>query len=590
MEDQYEQLLLSPITIAAPCGKLVVYEEDYEAVQHQISYLSSPDPSIISWRKVAEHCERILRDKSKDLTIACYWSIAQLELEGFQKFARSVELLKELISLYWEDMYPDKKRFRGRINALSWWLDRLEFRITNFCLKPTDKVSIEQAGKNIKEFELMLGTKCSEKLLKFSSVNQRLTTLMKAISVTENVNHNVASELVNTIDCVVKQSAGNAVSTSWIKDTPNHESVIDVLEPKSTVKPVVNTSSKSIEFCNEDDVTQSLRERQQELFRVSKYLLVKSSRDPRAYYLNRVAAWLTVKSSPIHRGDGVTPFQIVSSEQRGKILKFWDNREYEALVNLCEELVPLNPYYLDLHHYSAMSLMYMGDDYKQAKEVVEYELRGFLLRFPEMTKLMFKNGEPFVGNETKEWLSNQLLGGNNQSKSEKIKITDGQQCVEKSITKSKHISEYGADGIIVTDVTDINGGIDGISGTKSFEENIVFFQTALTRAKTKRDKFLIKLSQAEFCYKEGKYDIAISQLQHLRNQSETYYLEYWEQVLVVKMICLHLQSYISLLENRNSVGKDLSGEIDDLYYKLCQLDLVEATKFDTSKWRTPSIH
>lgn len=576
MEDRHEHILLSPISDAAPCGKLMIYDEEYEAVQNQIAFLSSPDPSIISWRKVLEHSENILREKSKDLTIACYWSVAQLELEEFHDFAGSVEFLTGLISVYWEDMYPDKKRLRGRKNAISWWLDRLEFRISNFHSVKTDIAGIVHAGKKIVEFELMLRTKFSDKFEIFAVVNRGLVALSKVVGVDDNVNKVESSELDKSINSISIESSGTGISKNDIEFAANDKSIIVVSEPKLNETPTVYEINKPPNDLNsEGDVTQFLRERQQELLKVSKYLLGKSSRDPRGYYLNRVAAWLTVKASPVDRGDGVTPFQPVSSEQHRKILNLWNMKEYEALVILCEELFPIYPYSLDLHRFSALSLMYMGDDYKLAKDVVESELQGFLARFPEMTRLMFKNGEPFAGSETKEWIAGQIFSRNIQ--------------VPPEVQKNE---ESGFNAVLPSaNLTDMNEiGIVELDENISFEGKIVSFQTTLARVKSKREKFKIKLAQAEYCYREGKYDLAISQLEHLGKQSERYLLEYWEQELVKKVICLHLQSYISLMTNGYIVGKEVASEIDELYYKLCQLDLVEAAKYDTKKWRTTAIH
>ena len=86
----------NPISESSPAGEDVRFESEYEELENEIVKLSSPSASEgIDWEKVEELAGTILGQKSKNLTVACYLSIALLQNKGLDGFATGVHVLRE---------------------------------------------------------------------------------------------------------------------------------------------------------------------------------------------------------------------------------------------------------------------------------------------------------------------------------------------------------------------------------------------------------------------------------------------------------------------------------------------------------------
>jgi len=79
--------------------------------------------ALTHWKKVYELAQTILLKHSKDLEI-CTWLIeSALRIHQFEGLFKSLQLTKELISLYWESIFPiaeddDEDKERTKISAL----------------------------------------------------------------------------------------------------------------------------------------------------------------------------------------------------------------------------------------------------------------------------------------------------------------------------------------------------------------------------------------------------------------------------------------------------------------------------------------
>ncbi|MFA6412761.1 MAG: type VI secretion system ImpA family N-terminal domain-containing protein, partial [Syntrophales bacterium] len=108
----------TPISEDSPAGQDVRNDPDFEALSREIEKMSSPTLSgTMDWNRVLQLSEDILTNKSKDLLVLSYFSVALLKTAGLRGFALSVKILRESLEAFWEDMFPVKKRMRGRKNA-----------------------------------------------------------------------------------------------------------------------------------------------------------------------------------------------------------------------------------------------------------------------------------------------------------------------------------------------------------------------------------------------------------------------------------------------------------------------------------------
>lgn len=115
------ELLIAPISSDSPTGinlRETSTDEYYLAKDHRNlaraseraalqSGETSSDDALKHWHALSDVCESILTKHSKDLEIACWYLEALVRIEGFQGLRDGMALIKELISEFWEGLYPE---------------------------------------------------------------------------------------------------------------------------------------------------------------------------------------------------------------------------------------------------------------------------------------------------------------------------------------------------------------------------------------------------------------------------------------------------------------------------------------------------
>ena len=122
----------TPISEDNPAGDDVRFEPEFEELENEILKLSSPSMTEgIDWDKLIVLCKGILSEKSKNLIVSNHLCIALLKTEGLEGLANGVHILRGMYENFWENLYPPKKRMRRRVNAISWWSDKIEAELEN---------------------------------------------------------------------------------------------------------------------------------------------------------------------------------------------------------------------------------------------------------------------------------------------------------------------------------------------------------------------------------------------------------------------------------------------------------------------------
>lgn len=122
--------LLAPIPGADPVGEDLSFSLEYDAIQEA---RRADDPSleqgewvtdlkVADWAAVERTCSALLRERSKDLRLAVWWSEAQTRNHGFAGLARGFRLVTGLCDRYWDDVHPqiEDDDLEQRIGNLGW--------------------------------------------------------------------------------------------------------------------------------------------------------------------------------------------------------------------------------------------------------------------------------------------------------------------------------------------------------------------------------------------------------------------------------------------------------------------------------------
>ena len=121
----YFKLGKDPISAEAPTGWDARYEPEFEALQAEIDKLASPTASGgVNWKKVGDLSAQILAEESKDLLVASYFAVSQVRADKGEGLAVGLTVMHDLAANFWDQLFPDKKRMRGRLSAFEWWLEK----------------------------------------------------------------------------------------------------------------------------------------------------------------------------------------------------------------------------------------------------------------------------------------------------------------------------------------------------------------------------------------------------------------------------------------------------------------------------------
>lgn len=124
------QALLMPLPGDNPGGSDARYETEYTRMLEEVEKLTSISHSQeCRWDVVEEQATLILQNRAKDFQAASYLGYALFRRHGLQGIADGTEILAGLVEKFWDTGFPILRRVRGRVNALSWWRERMELAL-----------------------------------------------------------------------------------------------------------------------------------------------------------------------------------------------------------------------------------------------------------------------------------------------------------------------------------------------------------------------------------------------------------------------------------------------------------------------------
>ncbi len=91
------------------------------AAERKNMFDSDTSEADAQWRKILELAPDILQYQAKDLDIACWYTEALIRRHNYQGLRDGFKLIKGLIELYWDDLYPvpDEDGIETRVASLT---------------------------------------------------------------------------------------------------------------------------------------------------------------------------------------------------------------------------------------------------------------------------------------------------------------------------------------------------------------------------------------------------------------------------------------------------------------------------------------
>jgi len=354
----------TPISPDSPTGSDLRYEPEYEEIQNEIDKLSSPSASnVVNWKRVIDLGTEILSKKSKDILIASYLGVGLVNAKQLEGLDISINIFADLIETFWENLYPPKKRMKGRLNAMQWWVEKCELNLTDIKPPPMQQKDVDKIKGNL----------------------QRIESLLAEYTQTP-INFEPIKRFINSIP--IKPESKSVSETS--KGDEGKESKRDI----GVLPDEIETPK---------DANRVLASGFQRVRQVAAYLQQQDPANPNAYRLMRLAAWGTIETLP-PAVNGKTQIPPPPVQIKNILADLSSKGEWENLLKSAEQKVSQFIFWLDLNCYVALALEKLPEKYKKAYDAVCLETAFFIKRLKGLESFTFSDNTPMAALDTKKWL------------------------------------------------------------------------------------------------------------------------------------------------------------------------------------------
>ena len=511
-----------PISPDHPTGSDVRYEPEFEMLQAEIDKLSSPSSSGgIDWQKVGDMAALILAEKSKDLLVASYLAVSQIYTQKIEGLAVGLTVIHDLLDQFWDTLFPSKKRLRGRLGAIEWWIEKSEAALNTIRADSLPAENIEKLKQDLKQIDRLL-----QEYLENAPLVRPLERFIDRIP-------------------VETEEKPEVEATPPPAETPD---IRPAAEPKpDKPKPVLPKEAGDIASLTEAE--SMFRDALQTMRRMANYLLDHEDlSNPRGYRWRRIAGWSMIQAIP-PATNGLTQipppaeYAVVQSNLNG----FKDKGNWEALLREAEERFQKALLWLDLNRFAAEALAGMGDPYQDACDAVSQETSFLICRLPGIANLSFSDGTPLADHETKQWIESMGMGG--------------QADVAEYIPPAGQQDDHMADAIQKA---------QDLSKKKKLTEAVTSLHQELRSSYSGRERLLWRLGLSQVLMNAKQPKLAMPHLEMILQDIDRFRLEEWDPDLSLKGLEM---VWLGLKIHTDQASKDQMGQI---LSRIAKLDAAEA--------------
>lgn len=380
----------------SPVGEDVSYEPNFEALTGEIEKLSSPtaEGGGINWQRVTELGVTILRDESKNLVVACYLNVALLYTDGLQGFAVGVHILKNLMETWWDNMYPPKKRKKGRINILNWWEGKLKQLLEEQKTETWPKERRQQLLDDLDGIDSLIADKLED--------GPMLRSLKDTVSQLLNEEVPPPEPVAEPEQTEQETPPAPEPSQPPKQEEESAEVAAPPPEPPKPKKSPAKPAPAPVSVPDDADANVYLNQGLDLLGRAATHIFQADPAKILPYQLNRFVAWSDLDELPV-AANGVSMVPPPNEQIIAILETMFRAENWEDLLEAAESRVREHLFWLDLSYYSFRALK--GRGYMLAAQAVESETRLHLLRLPGIESLSFNDERPFASQQTKSWLA-----------------------------------------------------------------------------------------------------------------------------------------------------------------------------------------
>ncbi|MFZ1985143.1 MAG: type VI secretion system protein TssA [Desulfatitalea sp.] len=508
----------------APCGGEARYEPEYELVQAEIDKLSSPTASgQVDWVRVAENSALILKNKSKDLTIAGYLAVALVCTRQIDGMDDGVRVLHDLLAAHWEGLYPPLRRMRGRAAAIQWWLERSETELQKLNPPPLPAEKVERIKTHLQGIDALLAEKMPD------------APLLRALQ--------------RRVDGFAVQKAAAAAQPAAAQ-APVAPGPSAPASPLAAATPAPADDAMSAAITDEAQARRAADAAFQRLRQTSLFHLQNDLKSPLSYRYRRIAGWAKVTDPPPN-ADGTTQIVPPPPQVVDAIATLRAEGHWAALIQNAEQKFSQYIFWLDLNRYVAEALNDLGADHQPARTAVGHETAGLLQRLPGLENLRFSDGMPFADAQTQAWL--------------KSIRSSGQAGPESAGEAPAGATDEGSLRPVVEKARTL-------ARKKNLVEAVALLQQQMQQSAGHGLKMRWRLAIANVLLESKKAQMALPHLEQILADIDAFDLERWDPALALEGLTAAWQGF-----SAQSAGEHKSRAMD-LLHRLAKVDPTAALR------------
>jgi type VI secretion system protein VasJ len=468
-----------PIRADAPAGDPARYDPAYERLQAEIAKMDGLSGATISWKETVSLAREILDGKSKDLLVASYLCLGLFEEKGYPGLLAGLACIEGMVGSFWETLYPEAKRMRGRINAIYWLAEK-------------GGAALERKGPRPKEAEVIRACagkiKAVEKLLE-----ERLGNDSPGLG-----------DLRRAVDQRLREAESEEA-----REAPASPGT--AAEAASSPAATAAVPSISTEIGSREDADKVLEGAVDLLRKAAAFVRGAEPEAPWPYRMVRALTWASLEAAPPSDG-GETRVPPPPAHLAEQFQMLSEKASWKELLEHAESLVQEFPLWLDPHRQSALALTRLGPAFAPAKEAISAEVRTLVQRLPALLDCKFSDGTPFAAVETRNWIEREVgLSGNGAAPSAPASA-EGDRVAE----ARKKADQLLAEGKV--------------------KEAIALYHGMIAEAPASRDRFVLRLEFARLSMQSGHPRLALPQLEALDREIDRYALEEWDPPLTLEVL------------------------------------------------------
>ncbi len=537
-------VIIAPFEGDSPLGENVQYGDRYEAIQNEIRKLTAASSKEISvdWKVIRNQSIELLSQESKDLSIACFMTVALFLEDGYGGARDGLEIVRIFVSDHWGGIFPPREVRRA--NDLRWLVDRLAPLVENRDVTPPESEHLEP----MVEHATALGDQCRDLLREKAPGFGELISALKARA-------DEAKKLIQPASEAESATASADGADTSGESALSDDGAQDPRPPTQQEAAPAPSPSRSAQVSVKEGASAS--DIRAQLEGVVKPLRDSDPLSPVPYKILRVLKWDGV---PGPATPGETRIPGPRPNDLNSLQTMLQAGNWSGLLNASENMFKAGHIWLlDLQHYTTLCLEHLDPNgaMSPAAATVKEATGEVLKRNPALTNCLYVGGVPFASDEARAWLTEISTAADST-----VRLARTAESEEESAAFEPGDLDHAAE----------------LLRTKQIQEGMEVLQRGIERAPDQRSQFRARLEAARACLDGNQASWARRTLEKLhRMADDPLIFDDWERAWAIELYQLLAICYGRLAKAaKGSEQQNFSSMLGEIQDTLCNLDMQAA--------------